>query len=131
MSLRVDVIKGADAGKGCEAPPGGRITIGRRESNALRIGGDDAVSREHLVIEVADDGMARAMDMESANGTRREGKKLPSRQWVRLKDGDQLELGNTVVKVRLGPGETGPEPAAAPLRIDRIAERAPAQRAEK
>jgi hypothetical protein len=70
-----------------------RLTIGRGSCD-LRVH-DPEASREHCVIEVYD-GVPTLKDLKSANGTLLNGQLV--REHV-LKDGDEITLGSTVVKI--------------------------------
>jgi pSer/pThr/pTyr-binding forkhead associated (FHA) protein len=70
-----------------------RLTIGRGSCD-LRVR-DPEASREHCVIEVYD-GVPTLKDLKSANGTLLNGQLV--REHV-LKDGDEITLGSTVLKV--------------------------------
>jgi hypothetical protein len=70
-----------------------RLTIGRGRCD-LRVR-DPEASREHCVIEVYD-GVPTLKDLKSANGTLLNGQLV--REHV-LKDGDEITLGSTVLKV--------------------------------
>lgn len=76
-----------------------RVTIGRGPSNDVALGWDTEVSRLHAELErlagewtVADDGLSR-------NGTWLNGQRIAGRQ--RLRDGDVLQVGQTIVAVRV------------------------------
>ncbi|HWT92913.1 MAG TPA: FHA domain-containing protein [Solirubrobacteraceae bacterium] len=76
-----------------------RVTIGRGPSNDVALGWDTEVSRLHAELErlagewtVADDGLSR-------NGTWLNGQRISGRQ--RLRDGDVLQVGQTIVAVRV------------------------------
>lgn len=70
-----------------------RLTIGRGSCD-VRVH-DPEASREHCVIEVYD-GVPTLKDLKSANGTLLNGQLV--REHV-LKDGDEITLGSTVLKV--------------------------------
>jgi pSer/pThr/pTyr-binding forkhead associated (FHA) protein len=76
-----------------------RVTIGRGPSNDIALGWDTEVSRLHAELErlagewtVTDDGLSR-------NGTWVNGQRIGNRQ--RLRDGDVLQVGQTVIAVRV------------------------------
>jgi pSer/pThr/pTyr-binding forkhead associated (FHA) protein len=76
-----------------------RVTIGRGPSNDIALGWDTEVSRLHAELErlagewtVTDDGLSR-------NGTWVNGQRIGNRQ--RLRDGDVLQVGQTVLAVRV------------------------------
>lgn len=76
-----------------------RVTIGRGPSNDVALGWDTEVSRLHAELErlagewtVSDDGLSR-------NGTWLNGQRIGGRQ--RLRDGDVLQVGQTILAVRI------------------------------
>ena len=76
-----------------------RVTIGRGPSNDVALGWDTEVSRLHAELErlagewtVVDDGLSR-------NGTWLNGQRIAGRQ--RLRDGDVVQVGQTMVAVRV------------------------------
>ena len=76
-----------------------RVTIGRGPSNDVALGWDTEVSRLHAELErlagewtVVDDGLSR-------NGTWLNGQRIGGRQ--RLRDGDVVQVGQTVVAIRV------------------------------
>ena len=76
----------------------GRLSIGRAAQNEVALPWDTEVSRLHAELEciagewtVSDDGLSR-------NGTFRNGTRVTGRQ--RLRDGDQLRVGRTVIAYR-------------------------------
>ena len=75
-----------------------RLTIGRRRVNDLALEWDPLVSRVHCVLERV--GGAWTVDDEglSRNGTFVNGRRLTSR--LRLKDGDAVRCGRTVIAFR-------------------------------
>ena len=79
-------------------PADGPITVGRRADNAVPLGWDAEVSRVHAQLEpvgrdwvLVDDGLSR-------NGTFVNGERAAGRR--RLRDGDRLCFGETVVRFR-------------------------------
>ena len=82
-----------------ELDPGhGPVTVGRRADNTVPLGWDAEVSRVHAQLEpvghdwvVVDDGLSR-------NGTYVNGERAAGRR--RLRDGDRLCFGETVVRFR-------------------------------
>jgi pSer/pThr/pTyr-binding forkhead associated (FHA) protein len=73
-----------------------RFTVGRDESNTLCLQEDNAISREHLVIERSLRGFV-LMDRGSSNGTflQRQGRKWRVAGEVLLQQGDVIEVGRT------------------------------------
>lgn len=83
------------------------IKIGKQASSHLRIDDDD-VSRMHAVIEVGGPDEVHVIDLGSASGTFVNGKKVNK---SKLKGGDELTLGQTMVRVSIG-GEKTAQPVA-------------------
>lgn len=74
----------------------GRWTLGRDDRCEIAIGGDDAVSRRHAQLAVRA-GLCLVRDLQSTNGTLLNGR--PVRR-ARLRSGDLLELGETLLQLR-------------------------------
>ncbi|MBI3966070.1 MAG: FHA domain-containing protein [Chloroflexi bacterium] len=72
------------------------ITIGRREDNVLALHGDERASRHHARIELRD-GELVLTDLESANGTLLNGRRIAGS--VTLRPGDVVEVGDTSLVV--------------------------------
>jgi hypothetical protein len=75
-----------------------RVTVGRRETNSVVIAADAEVSRIHAELErvggewaIGDDGLSR-------NGTYVNGTRISQRR--RLRDGDTVRIGRTVIEYR-------------------------------
>ena len=93
-----------------QLPEGGQLSIGRRPENDIGLDWDTEVSRVHAQLEcvagawtIVDDGLSR-------NGSSVNGARVASRK--RLRDGDILRFGNTVVAY-VSPGERESEATAA------------------
>lgn len=77
-------------------PPGavyaveGTLRIGRSDESDIVLN-DPSVSRAHAVVEIVA-GQAMLRDLESTNGTYLNGRRIRAE---RLRDGDELQLGNT------------------------------------
>lgn len=91
--LRVEVIKGPDAGASA-AYPQRACVLGRGASADLRLT-DNTVSAFHVELSVEAGGI-RVVDLESANGTIYAGARL---ERARIPSGAMLNLGRTVVRV--------------------------------
>jgi diguanylate cyclase (GGDEF)-like protein len=80
---------------------GGELIIGRADAGvAVRLDGDESVSRRHAAISVETDGKggattARVRDLGSANGTWLDGRKLEGE--AILREGQKIRVGQTVV----------------------------------
>ncbi|HLK93120.1 MAG TPA: sigma 54-interacting transcriptional regulator [Polyangia bacterium] len=76
------------------------LTIGREETSAVWLGGND-VSRRHAVLRVAADGSVRIADLGSRNGVRVNGRAISE---APLAVGDVVRLGGWVGLVTASPG---------------------------
>jgi predicted component of type VI protein secretion system len=74
----------------------GRWVLGRGADVDVRLEGDDSVSRAHAEIAVRA-GLCLVRDLDSCNGTLLNGHRV---RRARLRRGDVLVLGETVVRVR-------------------------------
>ncbi|HEX4459871.1 MAG TPA: FHA domain-containing protein [Polyangia bacterium] len=110
------IIGGNDRGKAYELVlPETRIGRGADQDLVLA---DIAVSRRHITIH-AELGRYRLQDLGSGNGTLLNGARIDS---VILNDGDQVELGNTLMRFdhqpsrqpQAAPSAIGPPPPAPP-----------------
>ena len=84
-------------GKVSEFPVTGRTTLGRHPANTLRLA-DREVSKEHACIERAGNTYL-VKDLGSSNGTYVNGRRIREH---RLKDGDEITLGNSRLTFRSG-----------------------------
>jgi ABC-2 type transport system ATP-binding protein len=95
---------------GSEVPVGSQVVLGRDAGAADVVLEDPEVSRRHAAFSPAGAGLT-AQDLGSTNGTFVNGARLTG--VVALNDGDRVQLGGTVIEVRLR-AETAVEPAAPP-----------------
>lgn len=112
------IIGGNDRGKAYELVlPETRIGRGADQDLVLA---DIAVSRRHITIHAEGGGRYRLQDLGSGNGTLLNGGRIDS---VILNDGDQIELGNTLMRFdhqpsrqagMSGQAAVGPPPPAPP-----------------
>jgi hypothetical protein len=88
-----------------------QFTLGRRDENPARMPDIDlspfdaytnGVSRMHAVIRRSG-GQIVLMDLDSANGTYINGRRLGSRQEAGIEDGDVIALGALKIQVRMKP----------------------------
>ena len=79
-------------------PDAERITVGRGPASDLRLQWDREVSRTHAELHALGDEWAVSDDGLSTNGTYRNEERVHGRQ--RLRDGDQLRFGRTIVAFR-------------------------------
>jgi hypothetical protein len=91
---------------------GPRLTIGRRGDNDVALPWDEEVSRVHAQLEAIGPEWALADDGISRNGTYVNAERVTGRR--RLRDGDRLCFGETVVLYR-APAEGGSVATAAVL----------------
>ena len=83
-----------------------RMTVGRKEGNFIALKLDEATSAEHCEF-VEENGVLVVRDLRSANGTWVNGRRIGE---ARLRDGDEVLIGGTRVRVTL----RGPEPRRLP-----------------
>ena len=91
-----------------------RLTIGRRDSNELPLPWDGQVSRVHAELERVGADWALVDDGLSRNGSYVNDARVTGRR--RLRDGDLIRLGDTVLVYRAAAGQTDPTlvPLSAP-----------------
>ncbi len=102
------VMSGNDQGKVIELNRPS-TSVGRGADQMLVIA-DIAVSRRHLQIQMTSSGY-RMQDLGSPNGTMVNGKRVAE---VQLMDGDQIELGNSLLRFEHPPSRPQPEPQPMP-----------------
>ncbi len=95
LYAQVEVVGGPDTGTVCRFTRG-NINIGRRTGEVPLSDGE--VSRRHSVIEVFGREMIFLRDLGSTNGTYHNGRRI---QVARLKTGDTIGIGKTVLKLQL------------------------------
>ena len=78
----------------------GPTVIGRSKNSNIQLGDSVKVSRSHAIV-VFEDGRCTVMDNDSSNGTFVNGIRLMPGQIVPLNDGDQIQLGDQQLIVRL------------------------------
>jgi hypothetical protein len=78
----------------------GPTVIGRSKSSNIQLSDSVKVSRSHAIV-VFEDGMCTVMDNDSSNGTFVNGIRLSPGQIIPLNDGDQIQLGDQQLIVRL------------------------------
>lgn len=93
--MELTILLGADAGRvlTTDVSP---VTIGRDSSNVLALN-DERTSRFHAQIAVSSNG-AVVEDLGSTNGTLVNGQPVPPRVPRRLQPGDQIKVGNTLLR---------------------------------
>jgi hypothetical protein len=91
------VYRGVDGGQHIFdlGEAGDRVTIGRRTSNPIALDWDAEVSRIHAALERIGDAWTLVDDGLSRNGSFVNGARLSGRR--RLRDGDSMRFGDTVV----------------------------------
>ncbi len=70
--------------------------IGRSSDNSIQFN-DETVSRFHAVIAHESEGAAKLTDLGSTNGTYLNGNRVEKQKPVKLRDGDRIQIGATVV----------------------------------
>ena len=98
------VRAGPDAGRRFELPPGGAV-VGRHSACTVALS-DERVSRRHFELRPVPGGGHDLADLGSGNGTRLNGGAVAG---ARLRSGDRLEVGGTVLEY-LADGATSPAP---------------------
>jgi pSer/pThr/pTyr-binding forkhead associated (FHA) protein len=88
-----------------------RVTIGRRSTNDVALPWDARVSRVHAAIERVGDAWTVMDDGLSHNGTWVNGERLAGHR--RLRDGDAISVGETVVVFRAPAGSSASRPTAS------------------
>lgn len=124
VRVRLILLSGSRVGEECEVVE--RAVLGRNEDCDLRID-DQLASRRHARVSVTAGGVYLE-DLGSSNGTRLHGERI---RQARLDDGDEVQIGSTVLKVRIEPELRSPaplpaEPEAAAPRAEPLAESPPA-----
>ncbi len=112
--LALECIRGPDRGRRFDLPPGEPQLIGR-SSEALPVT-DTSVSRRHAEL-TPDDGTWWIRDLDSANGTYVNGRRIAER--VRLEPGDQVRCGSSLF-ILTGRAESATAPTARLLAEDEL-----------
>lgn len=100
-------------GAGSEHPLDGEVVIGRERGSADLVLDDPGVSRRHAAVR-DEGGRIIVADLGSSNGTYANGRRIDGT--AVLADGDEIELGGTVISVHTrapgpAPGRLAPSPA--------------------
>ena len=103
------IIGGNNRGREFPLNTGGDTTIGRGVDNHIILA-DIAVSRKHTLVGY-EGGQFVMRDLGSGNGTLINGRRMESHH---LRDGDQLEMGNTLLRYVNPVAAAAPAPAPAP-----------------
>ena len=80
-------------------PSGDLMRIGSHETCDIRVAGDCYVSRRHCSVSFVD-GQLSIVDLDSTHGTLVNGEEL-GKNPVTLRDGDQIQVGESRLTVRL------------------------------
>ncbi len=122
-----DILKLSVEGttKPIELQPKGEVILGRRDPATGTTPDVDltpfagyrmGVSRRHAAIRQGDDNTLNVWDLGSSNGTFLNGQRLNAHRPYPLRDGDELRLGQMVIRVNFKPAPVAvSEPAPAPL----------------
>lgn len=102
MSARLRIVAGLRQGAEIEVPDEG-IVLGRAAGSAALLGDDMELSREHAHLKPLDDGSLLVEDLDSANGTLIDGKRV---QRQPLRPGHWLQLGASTLELVGVPKET-------------------------
>lgn len=106
------VIQGPDQGRRFEIGPL-PAHLGRGAQNDIRIL-DTEISRQHAVISCDEQGRWRITDLNSSNGTFVNGKVTPQAE---LGEGDQIQLGRTILLFSSAPVGTSSESAVERINL--------------
>jgi hypothetical protein len=87
------------------------LTLGRRPQTDLAIDWDDEVSGVHAELQAVGGEWTVVDDGLSTNGTFVNGRRITARQ--RLRDGDRIRIGRTILAYRTGAPQTVPSTVAA------------------
>jgi serine/threonine-protein kinase len=112
MPATIEVETGPQKGRIFNFERADRFLVGRSADAHLRLPEDDLfVSRNHLLIEVSPPN-CYLIDLDSTNGTYLNKERV---RQASLKDGDEIRLGHTILRVRLpaGVGMGAKQPANA------------------
>ncbi len=108
-------------GRTAEYPLGSKTTLGRHPANTLRLA-DREVSKEHAVIELVGNSFV-LRDLGSSNGTFVNGRRVKE---LRLKDGDEISMGNSRLVFSTGDGGPGSAGTAPGVTVVANAQSVPA-----
>ena len=104
-------------GTGAQHPVNGDVTLGRDETADLQLP-DKTISRRHAALRLEGE-TAVVTDLGSSNGTFVNGTRIDDP--TRLREGDSLQMGATVLEVRTARGETAPfPPPATPTEVHHV-----------
>ena len=92
---RLSIERGDDEGSEFVLRSGEKVVIGRDESATITLS-DQMASRKHCLIGESK-GAWLIRDLESVNGTRINGKKIPSGKTYRLRNGTSFEIGESLI----------------------------------
>ena len=99
---KLRVISGE--GEGNEVPLNGDFIVGRGETGPGNLSGDAEISRRHARFTRSDEGHVVVEDLGSTNGTYVNGRRVSAP--TVLANGDEIKLGQTVVRFDGGPDQT-------------------------
>ena len=105
LPMYLIMVAGGIPGAMLRLPPGG-TRLGRSSDNTFQFR-EITISRQHASLGVDPQGVVRLTDLGSTNGSYLNDRRIPPHTPVRVKDGDRIRLGTTVVLkfVRLDPCE--------------------------
>ena len=98
---KLTVIAGPDVGRQFDLKGDG-ITVGRHSSNPVALH-DNRVSRRHLEFRRPATGGYQLYDLDSGNGTVVNGRLV---RVIDLRDGDRIEIGDSVLRYETGTGSS-------------------------
>jgi two-component system cell cycle response regulator len=105
MPMYLIMVSGGIPGAMLRLAPGG-TRLGRATESTFQLS-EISISRRHATIDADAQGVVRLTDLGSTNGTFLNGRRLRPHEPFRLKDGDRVQLGSSVIFkfVRLDPCE--------------------------
>ncbi len=118
--LELMLMSGENSGRRYSVPSAG-LRLGRSSANDIHVL-DEGLSRNHCLFEAEGESGVRVMDLASANGTFVNGEQLGAEP-KSLKLGDEISVGETLLKV-VGEEEAAPaQPVAASLKSQKPGEK--------
>ncbi|MBV8159514.1 MAG: FHA domain-containing protein, partial [Acidimicrobiia bacterium] len=102
--------------------PGGRLSIGRADTNDVAVSGDERASRLHALVESLPAGWS-VRDLGSTNGTFVNGERIVAERALRA--GDEIRVGDTTLVFR---AERGADERRRTMRYEKPPELTPRER---
>src|SRR4051794_23331744 len=106
MKITLTGLAGPRTGQGVAFEEHDTFIVGRKKDAKFQIK-DKFFSRYHFIVEV-NPPLCRLTDMGSTNGTKVNGRKVPTAD---LQDGDLIAAGESVLRVSVAGSDAHPDPA--------------------